>query len=314
MQNSKPNSNKFSKLKKIFVVSLIIITILVGVLYYFLLVYNGSSSKEYTIDINQVRKLSDVSVDQLPNMVQYESILKAKTPLALEVSGGDWTNVNDAITSFRVVYPNQKTYIVDTAYDAEINKGNGSKEDIEASSRIQKALADSTGILLTHEHAFHIGNILDSKNSNELLKKSIITTEQYQNQDGINPVKWPQGSRNGYVPLFYEKYHVVAPGIVLIKAPGNTPGAQIVYIKQKNGKEIILLGGVAWRQENIDRQLANPIIVSLLLPEDREATLGQIKALNTLKKSTPTIEFIAGHDADDLAKLDSKGVIFNKFN
>jgi glyoxylase-like metal-dependent hydrolase (beta-lactamase superfamily II) len=313
MQNSKPNSNKFSKLKKIFVVSLIIITILVGVLYYFLLVYNGSSSKEYTININDIRNISNSQQGTKPTKIQYEALGNSKNNLALSVAGGDWSQVNDAMISYNIVYPDN-SIVVDTAYSSETVEGKGSTQDIEAYSRIKTAMDKSKFVIPTHEHSDHFGGILAYPNWNEYLKKSLITTEQYQNTSNLQPVTWPTGSRNGFVPLYYEKYYYVSPGVVLIKAPGHTTGSQMVYIQLQNGKEIILLGDVTWRHEGVERENAHSYVSSLLLGEDREATLGQIKALNTLKKSTPTIEFIAGHDADDLAKLDSKGVIFNKFN
>jgi glyoxylase-like metal-dependent hydrolase (beta-lactamase superfamily II) len=303
-----------SKIKKILFRTLFVLTFLLVITYYFGLVFNGSNSKDFVIDINQIRALAISKEGQLPSKVQSESILKSKTPLALEVTGGDWTIVNNAISSIRVVYPDNKSYIVDTAYDSNLNTGQTSLEDLEANKRIINAMDKATGLLVTHEHEFHIGNILNSKNTSEYLKKSIITKEQFQNQNGITPIVWPSNSRPGFVPLVYNNYHLVAPGIVLIKAPGNTVGSQLVYIKQQNGKEIMLLGGTAWRQENVTRAQAYPYLISLLLFEDREATLGQVKALNKLKLVEPTINMVGGHDYDDLLKFQKDGTIQNKFN
>jgi glyoxylase-like metal-dependent hydrolase (beta-lactamase superfamily II) len=44
------------------------------------------------------------------------------------------------------------------------------------------------------------------------------------------PVQWPEGSRESFKPLDYTGYSAVAPGVVLIKAPGHTPGSQIIYV------------------------------------------------------------------------------------
>ena len=54
-----------------------------------------------------------------------------------------------------------------------------------------------------------------------------------------------------FIVVDYEKYLPVAPGIVLIKAAGHTPGSQMVYIALESGRELLLIGDTTWHMDGV---------------------------------------------------------------
>ena len=60
----------------------------------------------------------------------------------------------------------------------------------------------------------------------------------------------PEMARS-YIVVDYESYVPVAPGIVLIKAPGHTPGHQMVYVRLASEREYLFIGDVGWALDNV---------------------------------------------------------------
>jgi glyoxylase-like metal-dependent hydrolase (beta-lactamase superfamily II) len=97
---------------------------------------------------------------------------------------------------------------------------------------------------------------------------------------------------------------------VLIKAPGHTPGSQIVYIKRADGAEMLLLGDVAWHERNVDivRERAR-LVTQFMLREDRDAVMLELKELNRLRAAEPKVAMMPGHDAGSLAQFVEGGLL-----
>ena len=54
-----------------------------------------------------------------------------------------------------------------------------------------------------------------------------------------------------FIIIDYEKYDAFASGIALIKAPGHTPGSQMIYVKLASGAEYLFVGDAAWHMDGI---------------------------------------------------------------
>jgi glyoxylase-like metal-dependent hydrolase (beta-lactamase superfamily II) len=100
-----------------------------------------------------------------------------------------------------------------------------------------------------------------------------------------------------YQPISYDKYLAVAPGVVLIRAAGHTPGSQLIYVRTAKGQEILFIGDVAWHMRNIElvRERAR-LVTMFMLREDTDAVLAQLKALKSLDGDEPKILIVPGHD------------------
>jgi glyoxylase-like metal-dependent hydrolase (beta-lactamase superfamily II) len=100
----------------------------------------------------------------------------------------------------------------------------------------------------------------------------------------------------------------IAPGMVLIAAPGHTPGSQMVYVKLADGRELLFLGDVTWHQRNIDVKRERPRwVTALLIQEDRAKVSGQINALSELSTQEPELRIVPGHDGEVMDALTAAG-------
>jgi glyoxylase-like metal-dependent hydrolase (beta-lactamase superfamily II) len=168
--------------------------------------------------------------------------------------------------------------------------------------------------VITHEHPDHIGGLVTHPNLPEVLGHTQLTQEQVEHPDMMFGLKFPEGALASYRPLAYDRYHALAPGIVLVKSPGHTPGSQMVFVKTAGGREYLFLGDIAWRFESVERLSARARFVSMFfLGEDRDAVLLQLAELKRLHEANPDLVMIAGHDISQMSALVKTGVIVEGF-
>ena len=106
-------------------------------------------------------------------------------------------------------------------------------------------------------------------------------SEEYKYQLHLAQNSVQINTLEGYVPLAYEDYHSLAPGITLIKAPGHSPGSQVILLTLASGNEFLFVGDIAWHRDNIDLVRTRARCVSFLLEEDPGAVLQQLKTFTT---------------------------------
>jgi glyoxylase-like metal-dependent hydrolase (beta-lactamase superfamily II) len=141
-----------------------------------------------------------------------------------------------------------------------------------------------------------------------------LTREQIAVPTAMLPARFPDHALDGYAPLDYRKYDAVAPGIVLIKSPGHTPGSQMVYVQTADGKEFLFLGDVAWHFRNIEVQRERPrFVTQFTIKEDRAAVFGQLGALHRLHEAEPRISIVPGHDGAAVKQLIDVGLMRPRF-
>jgi glyoxylase-like metal-dependent hydrolase (beta-lactamase superfamily II) len=169
-------------------------------------------------------------------------------------------------------------------------------------------------ILVTHEHADHIGGLAAHPDVARLFKTSVkITKEQANNPEHTKPAVFPEGTMTGYQPLVYDRYTTVAPGIVLIKGPGHTLGSQMVFVKKADGTEFLFLGDVAWIMRNVELVRGRPRYISNMLGEERNEVLPQLATVHALAEAEPKLVVVPGHDAATIANLAGRSVLKQGF-
>ena len=101
----------------------------------------------------------------------------------------------------------------------------------------------------------------------------------------------------------------LAPGVVLIKSPGHTPGSQMVYVKRADGRELLFLGDVSWRLRNLEQVRERPLFMTLIIGEDRRQVMGQFQALHALHQAEPGLALVPGHDGPAVQALTAAGLL-----
>jgi glyoxylase-like metal-dependent hydrolase (beta-lactamase superfamily II) len=271
--------------------------------YWFVVESHAPAGAEYALDIGEVRRLAGGASGDKPIAVEVEAVALFKPPAAFVVAGDGWEPSELPVYSYRVVYP-QTFVIIDTALNNELGGGNLDSFDAAAFARMQAAMALSSLILVTHEHSDHIGGLTTHPNLAAVLAATKLTREQIANTAAMVPARFPDHALDGYVPLDYQNYDAVAPGIVLIKSPGHTPGSQMVYVQTADGTEFLFIGDVAWHFRNIEVQRERPrFATQFMIKEDREAVFGQLGALHRLHEAEPRINIVPGHDGVAVERL-----------
>lgn len=271
----------------------------------------------YNIDISAMRALAKKNPTQLPTQIESLVIAEGEFPAAAILAG--WSLFEKhrmTFASYRLIY-NNHSLIIDTAHDHTTHSDNYPDQPFynDNYSKMQTELtsaANNNGqILLTHEHPDHIGGILKSENLEAVSKITTISNEQIEGASQFAN----QEQLQYFSPINYSGIISPAPGVVIQKAAGHSPGSQIVYIVLQDGREFLFIGDIAWDYASIKTGISRPLIVSLLfLHENRQSVANQLITLQKLAESEPNLHIVVAHDANQLEELRLKNIIVEGFH
>ena len=111
--------------------------------------------------------------------------------------------------------------------------------------------------MVTHEHQDHVGGIASAPDLAAIAKQTHLTREQLQSPK-LERGEFQPGALDQLAPLDYQGLHALAPGVVLQKAPGHSPGSQLIYVELASGRRFLFVGDIAWSKDNIRLQRGRP--------------------------------------------------------
>ncbi|MGV3625794.1 MAG: MBL fold metallo-hydrolase [Archangium sp.] len=270
----------------------------------------------YAIDLEGLRRTA--GTEELPTDVRVLHIADGSMPAFAAVAGAGPMSVNAVYTSFQIVTPASGFVIIDTAYDRAgfdaMGAGAMTSFHDDAWATLDKAMANAAAIVVTHEHPDHLGGAARSKNP-EVRKTGRLLVTKEQIDFGVKEpmTGLTAESVKDLKPIAYDSLYRVVPGVALQRAPGHSPGSQLVFVKRADGKELLFVGDVVWNERSIEEGRMRPLLLSLFLGENRTQVIDQIGALQKLRKDHPEVQIVVAHDGDALARVVSTGAVKEGF-
>lgn len=273
------------------------------------------ATQPYRADLlSRLRRAAAMVPGALPVRINYIKFAESHRPLADIIDGGSQEDYVSARTAFQVIYP-AGPVMIDSGMDQTVHRffGFGREEPYwpERNAAVQQALRQASLVIVTHEHGDHVAGVIRSEFRNEIAAKTILTRSQVQTLTTYPQVPeirlTPQTARD-YIVVDYEDYLPVAPGMVLIKAPGHTPGHQMVYVRLDSGREYLFIGDVAWTLANVTQLKLRPANTMRRISEDAAALMYQLHWIKDVMDQEG-LTVIPSHDDVLLQGLASKRLI-----
>ena len=282
---------------------LLTLVAVVGAPYYWLLVDNRPGADPGpVIRIADLRRLADTIPGPRPETVALQQVGWRRVPGTVFVAGGGLK---------RNLLSIQAGLISGPWGDIVVDGGFGPQDAAEMGletyqphnqARVDAAMRRARLIVFTHEHLDHMGGLLRLSDWARVLPHALITPEQTPAGTVARVLPWPKGAGAAIQPFRYRGMKAIAPGVVLIRTPGHTPGSQMVYARLVDGREYLFAGDTStmtrsWQQLRARSRLVGDLIVH----EDRAAVFGWLKAIRRLHRAAPALVVIPGHEFEVLA-------------
>lgn len=287
--------------------------VVLGIIAWYVLMGQAAAPRisSFEMDIDGIRRMSREEPGKLPVRLNAAVVGEGSYPQMLVRAGAGLQPRRMVFTAYQLVYED-RTVVIDATLPRESYEKMfpASPFDSRAYESVQEALQRSSLVLLTHSHADHIEGITRSPDARSLLPKVLFTQEQ------LNDTSADTGMTAELLslarPMIYEKYYSPLPGVVLIKAPGHSPGDQLIYVRLQDGSEFLLTGDVVWSSENISRVTGRPLLFRWLVREDWEKNRNEIRALHDLAEEG-TVHMLVSHDGPQLDQYIRQGLIGDGF-
>ena len=264
--------------------------------------------------LERIRETAKIIPGNSPVSINFMKIAESHRTYAAVIEGGSDEPFISARTAFQVLYPSASV-MIDTGMDETVHSfyGFGREEPFwpEKNELVQQALRGASLIIVTHEHGDHIAGVLRSNYRDELALKTLLTKAQVETlltNPQLPEIGLASGDSSNYLIVDYDRYLPVAPGMVLVKSPGHTPGHQMVYTRLANNEEYLFIGDIGWLLENVAGPTLRPEATSERIGENRQAIMAQLIWIKQIMDRHGII-IVPSHDNELLNGYSEQGLL-----
>lgn len=266
----------------------------------------------WSADIGEVRHTASLIPGAKPLRINVVKFAESRRTKNFSVKGAPKEPSIQARTVFQVVYPDG-TVMVDSGMDLQVHKffGRGVEEPYfpEAAAKVEKALEKARIIVVTHEHGDHVAGVIHTAFFNQLAPKTVLTRTQVDtlmHNPQMPEIRLTPDMAQHFIVIDYDKYYPFAPGMALIKAPGHTPGSQMIYVALASGKEFILAGDVAWHMDGVRNVIGKD---APWVKEDVAKVNAELQWLHDLTVTQKNLTLVLSHDEEQRLDLIKRKVL-----
>jgi glyoxylase-like metal-dependent hydrolase (beta-lactamase superfamily II) len=262
---------------------------------------------------------AEMAVFQLPTGVIHRSA-------GIGYRGGSLREARDfAVTAVLVKHP-RGDLLVDTGFGRDIatqiqslpllfrlltpyERYRSAREQLDAAGYDRRALR---GVVLTHAHWDHTSGLAELPGTPVLVTPAerrfiaeggTITSVTR----GLPGVRYEEYAFEGGPYLGYPQSHDVHGdgSIVIVPAPGHTPGSVIVFLALPDGTRFALVGDLAWQREGILEREPRPWLPRLAVDSDEGAVRAELQRMSAIAAQHPHLVIVPAHDARGFAAMPS---------
>jgi len=266
----------------------------------------------WSVRLDEIRQVAAMIPGRRALRINVLKFAESRRSKKFSVQGAPDEPSVQARTVFQVFFADG-TVMIDSGMDEQVHRffGRGVIEPYypDAARQVGRALRSARAIIITHEHGDHVAGVIRTPFVAELAPKTLLTRAQIQALESdpqMPEIKITPDMASRYNVVEYEKFLPFGPGVTLIKAPGHTPGSQMVYVALESGREYLFIGDTAWHMDGVRLIKGKD---APWIQEDQAALLAQLTWLNELYRAETNFFIIASHDDEERQELISKGVL-----
>ncbi|MCJ2177992.1 hypothetical protein [Novosphingobium album (ex Hu et al. 2023)] len=216
------------------------------------------------VTMTELRKLADTLEGPRPGRVRSELVGHCRIMRNRLVAGWGLRPIPIAVWSYELTVPGKTPIVIDAGVTRATAESYGIADyDSAAQRRVDRVRARAAHTVVLSDSALHTGNL------------------HLGQQHNTNTAPYP-----------------LAPGVVVLPAPGLGPHAKLVYVRLQNGREFLFTGPAARVKESLNA-LVPPARLTERddVPDAGTETKSWLMTINALRRAAPDMTVITAHES-----------------